>query len=352
MPKITNLFREKVYIFGQQPEVFESEKQLINSIFWEQVLENPSEIKFVDANVDNDLFLVKNKDGNFFVKLTLDSEKSNLENEFKILDLNIEHLITPFPIANGFSDFINDIEYSIISEIPAPNLSDFGIFNLLNNPEAVNNFFNKLSLFKAPSGLRSFNQYCQHYLSFDIFKLPNIEISWIENHEKIKKIAQEQVVYLQKILKEKLKNFNMPKVHVCHGNLNTSTILVLGDYVHAVNWENAYHGDLYFELCNLKYELFFDDSVEKEMIANFAETTTHKISNDRLKEYALFAKYFQLLKIIVDYLYETYVLEAKRQNKIINCAIKLSKNYETFYQLPDFDKNLKPIAEFFTESVI
>jgi hypothetical protein len=65
-----------------------------------------------------------------------------------------------------------------------------------------------------------------------------------------------------------------------------------------------------------------------------------------------FAGYFNLLKIMVEYLKQVYILKAYKKNKVLNCAIKFSKNYDAFYQLPGFDKKLKPIAEFFVESVI
>jgi hypothetical protein len=352
MPRIANLFKEKLYVFSNQPEVYSSEKDLIKSIFWQENLNEPKDIKFVDANINNDLFLVNNEDGNFYVKLSLDLENSQLDKEFNIISDNIEHLLTPFAVSYGFSDLLSQVEFSILAEVPAPNLSDFGIAKFLENPDISQNFFQKLSEFRAQRNLTSFEEYCEPYLNFDIFKVPDVEISWIEKHRDIKKIIQEQVVYLQKLLLQKIKTLNLPKVHVCHGNLNPSTVLVLGDYMHAINWEKAYHGDQYLELCGLKYELFFDEVVEKELLAKFAESSDYKISNERMMDYALFSKYFHLLKIMIDYLNETYILKANRKNKILNCAIKLSRNYDTFYQLPDFDKKLKPIAEFFAESVI
>jgi hypothetical protein len=352
MPKISNLFKEKLYVFGNQPEVFSSEKDLIKDIFFQEGLEESKEIKFIDANIDNDLFLVKNSEGNFYIKLSLDPQNSNLDKEFNIIYDNIEYLITPFAVSYGFSEKLSNIEFSIAAEIPAPNLLDVGVANFFEKPDMVKEFFERLSKFRPNSSLSSFQQYCDPYLSFDILKTPDVEVSWIENHRDIKKIVQEQVVYLQRLLKEKLRSFSVPAVHVCHGNLNPSTLLIFGDYMHAINWEKAYHGDLYFELCNLRYELFFDEVVEKQILRNFTEFSNHKISQEQQKDYILFSKYFNLLKIMVEYLNETYVLRANRKNKILNCAIKLSKNYDAFYQLPDFDKKLKPIAEFFVESVI
>ena len=59
MPRITNLFKEKMYIFGKQPETYDSEKKLIKDIFWQESLEDAESIRFVDSNINNDLFIVR-----------------------------------------------------------------------------------------------------------------------------------------------------------------------------------------------------------------------------------------------------------------------------------------------------
>ena len=102
----------------------------------------------------------------------------------------------------------------------------------------------------------------------------------------------------------------------------------------------------------LKFELFYDFNFENYLFSDFEARTKKQINPVKLKDYKTFASYFSLLKIMVDYLIEVYILRCNRENKILDCAIKFSKNYDSFYQLPNFDKKLKPIAEFFVESVI
>jgi hypothetical protein len=196
------------------------------------------------------------------------------------------------------------------------------------------------------------SDYLDEYLNFDIFKVPDAETNWIKNHSKLRKILSEEILYIQNLLKNKKQIVNLEASDLCHGNLNQSTMLVLGDYIHAINWENSYKGDSLLDILSLRYELFFSEEFEDKMLKKYCEFSGRKIDESYLRRMKTFAGYFNLLKIMIDYLKEVYILKAYKKNKILNCGIKFSKNYDFFYQLPSFDKKLKPIAEFFVESVI
>lgn len=349
MPRITNLFQEKVYIFSRQPEVYENERVLIEKLFTEKSLGRVLKIDFIDANANNDSFKVKSALGDFCVKLSLDSSSSNLKKEFAILKENIGQKISAYPIAYGVD---NSVEYSIAGFLPMPNIASAGVLSVVERDYAIPFFLKQLSQFKSVEELPSMSDYLDEYLNFDIFQVPDAEIDWIKNHSKIKKLIAEEILYIQNLLKSKKNLVNLEAGQLCHGNLNQSTMLVFGDHIHAINWENSYKGDLVLDILSLKYEMFFSEAFEAKMIQKYSEFSKQKIEEGYLKKMKNFAGYFNLLKIMVEYLKEVYVLKAYKKNKVLNCAIKFSKNYDTFYQLPSFDKKLKPIAEFFVESVI
>lgn len=349
MPKVTNLFKEKVYLFSRQQEVYENEKILIESLFAEKKLGEINKIDFIDANVDNDSFSVETSSGKFCVKLSLDPQSSNLKKEFDILKKNINKRISTYPVSYGVT---NLVEYSITGFLPMPNIASASIFSITERDYAIPFFLKQLSFFETVDSLPSVSDYLDQYLNFDIFKVPDAEISWIKNHSKLKKILSEEVIYIQNLLKSKKHLIDQSMNQLCHGNLNQSTMLILGDYIHAINWENAYKGDLLLDILSLRYEFFFSEAFEEKMIQKYCDFSKSKFDENRLRKMKNFAGYFNLLKIMVDYLKEVYVLKAYKKNKVLNCAIKFSKNYDIFYQLPGFDKKLKPIAEFFVESVI
>jgi hypothetical protein len=349
MPRITNLFKEKVYIFSRQQEVYENEKVLIEKLFTEKELGNIVNIDFIDANINNDAFLVKTQSGEFCVKLSLDAGSSNLKKEFDILEKNIHKRISAYPIAYGVD---NSIEYSIVGFLPMPNVASAGVASIINKDYAVPFFLKQLSEFEVPNDLPSYSDYLDEYLNFDIFRVPDAEIDWLKNHSKLRKLISEEILYIQNILKNKKHLIDSGANQLCHGNLNQSTMLILSDYVHAINWENAYKGDLLLDILSLRYEFFFSENLEDQMIQKYLDFSKKKIEDGYLKKMKNFAGYFNLLKIMAEYLKEVYVLKAYKKNKVLNCAIKFSKNYDAFYQLPSFDKKLKPIAEFFVESVI
>jgi hypothetical protein len=351
MPRITNLFKEKAYVFSSEPKVYEGEKTLIKKIYSDNNLPQPKKIEFLDANINNDLFLVENNLGKFCVKLSLDEKNKFLHKEFEILLRNFDKKIMMYPLMCGYAKEYNNIEYSITGYAPIPNIGDAGIANLLSN-ESLPMFFENLNNFRMVENLPSQQEFLNKYLYFDLLKLPDFDAKWIEKHFEIKKLISEQVAFLQNFLIKNISIVESDVKKVCHGNLNKSTILAFGEYLHAINWENAYVGNFLFEMALLKFELFYDFNFENYLFSDFEARTKKQINPVKLKDYKTFASYFSLLKIMVDYLIEVYILRCNRENKILDCAIKFSKNYDSFYQLPNFDKKLKPIAEFFVESVI
>lgn len=349
MARITNLFNEKVYIFSGKKEVYENEKNLIIDLMHNHDLGNVLKVDFIDANLNNDVFSVETEIGKFCVKLSLDSESSNLQKEFKILQKNIGQKISTFPIAYGIE---NSVEYSITAMLQMPNVMSAGVLSVVDQEHALPFFFKQLNGFAPVEGVESVSEYLDSYIDFDILKVPDAETDWIKNHGQIRRLISEEILYLQNILRSKKNLVDFSSQNLCHGNLNQSTLLILGDYIHAINWENAYIGDPLLDLLSVRYELFFSEKFEDSLIKKYYESINQSINEPRLHRMRMFARYFNLLKIMVDYLKEVYVLKAYKKNKILNCAIKFSKNYDSFYQLPSFDKKLKPIAEFFVSSVI
>jgi hypothetical protein len=352
MARITNLFRDRLYVFSSAPEIYENEQIIISDIFEKEGLKKPKTLRFLNANINNDLFLITNSDGQFCVKLSLDKNNSKLKKEFDILKNNIDRKITSFPIAYGVLENMDCVEYSIVGYLPIPNLYDFGLSPILESENSIPYLIENLARFDKRHVKETINDHFAKYLNFDILKIPEVDVKWIENHAQIREIVKNQILYLQKIIKEKLVIADLFTDHFCHGELNYSTILPFGEQLHAINFENSYLGDKLFELYCLRYELFYTEKMEQEFVNKIADINGEPYCFEKIKKTKELASYFSLLKIMVDYLTEVYILKGSRQNKIIHCAFKLSKNYDSFYQLPDFDKKLKPLAEFFVESVI
>ena len=352
MARITNLFRDRLYVFSSTPEIYENEQTIISDIFEKEGLEKPQTLRFLNANINNDLFLITNNQGKFCVKLSLDKNNSKLKKEFDILKNNINRKMTSFPVAYGVLENLDCIEYSIVGYLPIPNLYDFGLAPILESENCIPYFIENLANFDKTNIRETIEDRLDKYLNFDILKIPEVDVRWIENHSDIRDIVKNQVLYLQKIIKEKLQTADLFADDFCHGELNYSTILPFGEQLHAINFENSYCGDKLFELFCLRYELFYTEKMETEFVIQIEKINGKPYSFEKIKKTKELASYYSLLKIMVDYLTEVYILKGSRQNKIIHCAFKLSKNYDSFYQLPDFDKKLKPLAEFFVESVI
>ena len=358
MAKISNLFIDKLYAFNKTRPIIPVEKEIIEKIFLTSFGESPNfenKIKFVDANLHNDLFKIESENNNLYLKIALktDSENVLFKKEFSVLLENVFKNIAPVPSFYGELKDFGNINYLALGTIHCDNISDYGVYDALKNKETFVYFLNKLSAFSSNDfELESFNDHLDFYLNFDILKVPDLGYDSLEKNPIIKNLAKQQTILLQKILKDRLSKINFNQNDFCHGNLNKSTILYDGAYFKCINFENAYKGDFLFEILNLKYNLYFSESFENEIIKEFSSISKIKLNLIQLKQYKEFVCYWNLLKLCVNYLQEVFVLRCCRMDKILDLTYFFSQNYENFYQLPDFDKNFKPIAELFVESVI
>lgn len=349
MALISNLFKNKIYLFGQKKHVLSIENVIIEEIFNTHNLAQIKNINFIDANVDNDLFLVDTVNYSVFVKLSFNKEK--LEKEFKLLEKNIELRSSTYPLAYGYLDQFN-LSYEVLGKFPLPNLFDYGVSTLHQQLQVVTYFASNLHSFLNVEELTSINDYFNFYLNFNISTVPNFNVDWVENHQDIKYIVNNQIIELQKILKDRFATTPLKEEVVCHGDLRASNILVAEDGLKAINFENSYLGDRAFDFACMKYVFYYSIKQDLNLWKQYCELNNIEFSVAEYRKYQDLAAYFNLLKIMINYLIETYVLKGSKQNRILQCAVDLSKNFNAFANLPEFNTKLKPIAEFFVESVI
>ena len=350
MALVSNLFKNKVYLLAQPKKVFDLEKGIIAEIFEEQNLGMIRSIDFVDANEGNDLFLVSAGNDEFYVKLSF-KDSSKLKKEFELLQKNVRLKTATFPIAHGQLQKFN-LEYEVLAKIPFPNLFDYGWAALHSSLEAVPYFAANFHDFQTVENLPNSDEYLKFYLDFDILKVPDFQVDWIENHQRIKNIVKEQVLELQKIIKNILKETSLKNEVICHGDLRASNVLVGTDGLKAINLEKSYFGDRCFDFACMKYVFYYSVQQDIKLWQKYCELTSTEFRVSEYRKYQDLAGYFALLKIMVNYLTEVYVLKGCKQNRVLQCAIDLSKNFNAFVNLPEFNSKLKPIAEFFVESVI
>lgn len=342
-----NFVKNKAFIFGNHPETFASEKQLIKDICTLNGLLDCREIAHVDSHINYDLFFAKIRDGEIAVKLTLDKEHS-LNKEFSILEKNINRLICPYPIACGS---LNKVHYSLLGKLPFENLDENGRGQICQSEHAIPNFMANLSTFQAPKDLPNIFSYLKDFLDFDIYRIPEVQVEWIENHVKVKELIKEQVFYLQQKIKDSINKINFNQTDFCHGNLISRNILCNDEFLCAINFESAYWGDLCLEFALLKHEMFYDLYQDRVLYSKFCELSGKSFDAERYFVYQEFSAYLSLLKTLINYLTEVYVLKCHRENLVTQNIIKFIKNYNSFTILPDFQQKLKPIADFFIESV-
>lgn len=341
------LLKNKAFIFGNRPEVYEAERKLIQELSAANGFKVCKNIEYADSNANYDLFFAETEQGNLAIKLSLDLDYP-LNKEFSILKENVNTLISPFPIDSGIKNRVN---YSILGRLPFQNLDEAGRAEISSSESVVPNFMAVLSSFRLPQVTTTVSDYLKKFINFNIYKVPEVQVEWIANHAIVKKLIKEQIFYLQEIVNSKAEKLNLRKDQFCHGNLNSSNVLTDGINVAAINFENAYMGDFALEFALLKHEIFYDDYQDRILYSKFCEMSGEKYDASHYYHYQELASYLSLLQTLIDYLTEVYVLKCARQNRVMQNAIKIIKNYDSFTILPEFQQKLKPIADFFIESV-
>ncbi|MFZ9878115.1 MAG: hypothetical protein ACO3EG_06115 [Chitinophagaceae bacterium] len=342
-----DILNNKAFIFGYQPEVYQVEKNIISELCEKNKLTNCRGINFVDSNTNYDLFFAKCNEGDIVVKLSLDSNYP-LDREFSILKENIDSNIVPYPID---CDKKNGINYSILGKLPFQNIENVGRAEVVSSDKSIPYFLSNLRLFTTKIELPRIQDYFNHYLNFNIYKIPEAQITWIENHKAVRALVKEQIYYLQRIIKQKISELNLRDDQFCHGNLNTSNILTDGINLFAINFEQAYLGDEKLQFAMLKHELFYDDYRDRQLFQKYCEIVGIEYDASEYFKYQSLASYLALLQTLINYLTEVYVLKCNRQNKVMQNALKFINNYDSFTILPDYQQKLKPIADFFLKSV-
>jgi hypothetical protein len=342
-----HLLNNKAFVFGQQPEIYASEKQIILDLCVKNKLHNCRNMIYADSNENYDLFFAQCDEGEIAVKLSLDL-KHPLEKESQILKENLHHKITPYPIDCGVK---NNVSYSILGKLPFQNLDDMGRSEIVLSDDSIPYFLANLSSFKTRQALPRAKDYINNYLNYNIYKVPEVQVDWIHNHKVVQSLIKEQIFYLQKTVEEKLQSLNLQNNKFCHGNLSSSNILTDGINLFAINLENSYWGDEALQFALLKHEMFYDDYRDRILFEKYCNIIGSKYDASSYFQYQTFASYFSLLQTLIDYLNEVYVLKCYRQNRVMGSVIKFLKNYDSFTVLPDYQQKLKPIADFFLESV-
>lgn len=347
MSNITNSLVDRCFLLPDVNIASDSQKDIIRQIMLKHNVNFISSIKLIDENDEYDSFLVEADKNGFCVKLSFDSLV--IFYDFLVIGGLRETGVCPFVIDRGQIEYGRTIYYTIQSYEYSNNLLSNGINTLLT--EDSYDFYtclNKLHYQEIPDGVHDYLDDTKSYLEYHKINFENM-------NQYVEKFEAQEFLFLKQayenIYSEMMDFFNqfssqLVTKSLVHGNLNAKTIIENNHQYKFINFENAFYGSPFFDICNLVFEIQLVGINEHDFVTKSIYrlnlTDNRFTSSSFLKEYKV-CKYIWTRKIFLDliknYLKEVIILNKTRPEKIIKLGNEFQKHFYRFDTIHEFKKN-------------
>jgi hypothetical protein len=262
--------------------------------------------------------------------------------------------VCPKPVDRGkLTEFEKTIYYTIQTYEYSNNLKSIGVPSILDIQ--YDDFYLQLSKMHSVSipdniiehfdDIKSYLLY--HKLNFNSI-LEFVDSNEVQEYQDAKLIYEQVFDQMIKCVNE---NFNkIDNNHLVHGNLDASTIICNNFNFKFINFENAFKGDMLFDIVNIVFEMQSTGINEFDFVCKCVNNFYSSKSNaqnahidDEISKYKICKKiwtYKIFLDLVKNYFLEVIVLNLNRKEKIIGLANEFSKH---FYK---FDNNIAIFPEY------
>ncbi len=199
--RITNLLREKVFVFARNQEPSEIEREIIAEVCKHNACGDIKKIEYLDSNDHYDSFKVITDAGTFCIKVSLDTDSRVLDYEhavmFQLMGRNM-----PYPIALETNKQFG-VKCHLTSFIQAQNVNDASKSALAEEVPAFCASLHDLNQQKIEC--RSFFDYIANkYLKFDLSDIPEFKAIDFSEDAEILEIVTTEIVSLKETIQRKL----------------------------------------------------------------------------------------------------------------------------------------------------
>lgn len=332
--RLDNLLREKIYAFAKNTVPSEAEKQIASQILQKEKLGSVLSLETVDNNDNYDSYLVLTESGRFCLKTSLDESYLGLKNDAIAVQKTSEKRVFCGELKNW------NIQYSIQPFKNGQSLQEMGKSLVLDKK-----FIAALKKIHKQSSERKLSEFLNKYFIKPDF-IKSIDFS---SQPEIEQICNQELDVLSGEIKELYQSW-MSEGGLIHSGITPSRVLIWGDEFSLINFDDSCEGNPLFDLLSLKYEFFFNDFVENEMLKLYFEQGLP--SKERLFQAKETIKRIKFFDLIIEFLKQVYVYRNAKPHKILQFTEKMSKTFVNFSDLPSFERHRGKIVEMFTHSVI
>lgn len=346
------LYKNRPYVFEIEKDWFESNNEIIIKILEKENFGKYKSISFLNANYNYDIYKIELEDKTICIKYTLDEEDFLLKQEFDTIK-KINSSFVPIPYSYNFIKFGDTIHYSIYEYINTENTKNFGTACLFEYSENfAKSFFNLQKTESPQKNHINYLDFITKNCNLDFLEKENIEaINEYSNYEQFKKIIDSLKFEIQKT--SNIESFKGD--FFCHGNLKPSNILFFNKEFKFIDFENAFRGNVFFDISHLSIHLGIGEDLEKKILIEFLKCLNQEFT---IQHWASYRKCHAinlrklLAECILSFLKEVYVFSSSRPIKIFEIVQFFILNKNLFLTIPTVQNNKDFLFKTFYDPLI
>lgn len=305
--------------------------------------------KLVDTTEHYDAFKLETEKKFFHVKLSFDPDCLPMIREEETLR-EANSFPAPSFIQSGKITVGDTLRYCVMSWDEAPNLHDAGRGEMVIRPISTAFSLNNMATFKTRN-TRSMRE----YISF-LFRECEIESYFLDDSIK----ALDEHTDLQRVkgfFSDIKSNFNglydaklCERDSLCHGRLKLDNILYRNKAFRFKNFENAFVGNQWFDLCRLVIELGVRKQEERKFVSEVAKHAN--LTPEEYEPCMRLSCLIFIMELAVEYLKEVYIFSSQRPNRIVDINARFSQNFSRLCAIQPFEENKEFITKLVTEPIL
>ena len=349
--KISSLFRGRAYVVGAQDRLAENARFVAELFKKMDRNVGANDVKLIISNDDYDDYELTDDNGRpLRIKISFDKGNYVLKQESKNLKA-AQSPVCGYWMGSGDIKLGDEFSYLLYAFPTSESISEIGRSLLVSESHEI---FRSYAKFQQTKPLK------KHYktiLKGDIanYNLKKVlsteEKQRVKNHTDYEALESLSLAFMREAL-DLFPDPQRSQWRKCHGNLSLYSIFFNGSNFYFDNLYNNSMGHPYVDFIELVLNSGLDRAHEKDLLPLFCEYAGLQL--DKRLYHALYESLLRkkVAELISTYIYEVYVYNSYRIQKILNIADTFSQCYDRFRVIPIFEENRKFILKTLTEPIL
>ena len=312
---------------------------------------SPQHVRLLICHNDYDDYEVIDDQGRFLrVKISFEQDSPSLKRE----SANLKAAQSPvcgYWLGSGNVKLGDDFSYLLCGFRPSESAREIGRSLLITEHQSLFDCYAQFQQTKPPK---------RHYKTVfneDINQgnLKNIlsleEKARVESYTDYNTL-QSLVLQLRNEARDLLPDVSQENVRKCHGKLSPDSIFWGGNNFYFDNLYKNCLGHPFVDFIELMLECGFSRDHEKELLPVFCEHTHTELDARLYQKFYSCLMRKKLVDLISAYIYEVYLFNSYRMDRILNVADTFSLCYDRFRAIPVFEESREFVLKTLTEPIL